>query len=128
MTPADSTITSADSTTLFGHAHRDKSTKHTTPNSLLGRSRRRNGKKPLSELPNSGTCLPAEFAWGNAELLFEAGGEVGEGAETCHISYFRDVVFVLFEQLCGSIELVSLEEYTRILARKTLHLVVELRS
>ena len=103
-------MTPADSTTLFGHAHRDKST------------------KPLSELPKSGTCLPAEFAWGNAELLFEAGGEVGEGAETCHISYFRDVVFVLFEQLCGSIELVSLEEYTRILARKTLHLVVELRS
>ena len=74
------------------------------------------------------STLPAEFAWGNAELLFEAGGEVGEGAETCHISYFRDVVFVLFEQLCGSVELVSLEEYARILARKTLHLVVELRS
>ena len=74
------------------------------------------------------STLPAEFAWGNAELLFEAGGEVGEGAETCHISYFRDVVFVLFEQLCGSVELVSLEEYARILARKTLYLVVELRS
>ena len=57
MTPADSTITSADSTTLFGHAHRDKSTKHTTPNSLLGRSRRRNGK---NHCPN---CQNLELAY-----------------------------------------------------------------
>ena len=36
--------TSADSTTLFGRAHRGKSTKHTTPNSSLGYSGGRNGK------------------------------------------------------------------------------------
>ena len=66
------------------------------------------------------------FAWRYPELLLEAGGEVGQRAESRQVRYLRNGIFSFLEQFGGTVQLVGLEEDAGILARQSLHLVVEL--
>ena len=45
---------------------------------------------------------------GDAELLFEGGGEVGEGVEAGHPGDFGHVVLAFLQEVGGAVELVAL--------------------
>ena len=48
-----------------------------------------------------------------AKLLFKGNGEIGHGAETCHISHLRYIVSALAQQPRCPIELELAEESSR---------------
>ena len=49
---------------------------------------------------------------------------MGEGVESSHVGYLRYVVFPLYYQGGGTVELVSLEEDARVLASQSFYLIV----